>query len=101
MHRLRYGGDQNGSKAARLIFRSEDLLVIDEVRPATLAKDTEAFLFELLNYRHEHYLPTVLTTNIAREELGSALGSRILDRIRQSQNETLEFGWPVTASGPM
>ena len=99
MHRLRYDCEEGDSKATRQILRSEELLVIDEVRPVSLAKDSEPFLFELLNHRHEHYLPTILTTNIAREDLNSALGSRILDRIRQSQNETLEFGWPSYRSG--
>ena len=60
-------------------IRKAPFLILDELgveNPSSWAKEK---LFQLLNYRHVHLLPTVITTNMPLDELDPWLGSRIMD----------------------
>ena len=58
------------------------LLVYDELTSLDAQRGEEDLLLDLLEHRIEYYLPTILTSNLAPADLESALGSRLLDRLR-------------------
>lgn len=64
-----------------------DLLVLDDVGTETLTDWARAQLHELVDYRHEAYGRTILTSNLSWKGAGgleARLGERIVDRIAQA-----------------
>jgi len=70
------------------------LLIFDEMREATSNRDIEDSLLDLFEYRIGHHLPSIITANLTRAELEPAIGSRLLDRLRQADFAVLEFNFP-------
>jgi DNA replication protein DnaC len=68
------------------------LLVIDEMGLSQGGRDELPMLFEILDYRHGEFLPTILTGNIEWPEMAELLGARLVDRLRQSAFNVLNFG---------
>jgi DNA replication protein DnaC len=93
MHRSRFDVDDNDDEEPPVTkLRKLKLLVLDELRLSG-GKDEEPMLFDFVNYRCEHFLPTIITTNVLPAELEESLGSRTVDRIRQAAFATLGFNW--------
>lgn len=63
--------------------RSRRFLVLDDLGAEKASEWTEQELVRLINYRYEHMLPTVITTNLSSEELVSKLGARGADRLNE------------------
>lgn len=68
------------------------LLVYDELTPNDGAADYEDTLLDLFESRSGNHRPTIITANICREQLESAIGSRLFDRLRRASRATLDFG---------
>ena len=92
MKRASYRETEEADQDPVAKVRDCGLLVLDELR-LTGGRDEEPLLFDVINHRHEHFLPTVLTTNVPPAELESDLGSRTVDRIREAAFATLGFNW--------
>lgn len=63
------------------------LLVLDDFGAELLTDYAKAQLFEVLDYRHENYGRTILTSNLAWQGAGGMaerLGERLVDRLRQA-----------------
>lgn len=58
-----------------------DLLVLDELGSGMMNKVSYPYFYELINYRVDHQLSTVSTTNYAESELLEYLGERLFSRI--------------------
>lgn len=71
--------------------QSHQLLLVDELGVSAGGNDVEAFLFELIAYRHSHYLPTIICTNYSIQELQERVGDRIIDRLLQATAAHLIF----------
>lgn len=70
-----------------------DLLILDEVG-VQFGSDTEKMiLFEVMNGRYEDVRPTIVLSNLVREELGAYLGERVLDRLQEGGGATVAFDW--------
>jgi DNA replication protein DnaC len=78
--------------------RETSLLVYDDLTPLTDQRDSEGVLLDLLEYRINHYKPTVITANITRADLEAAIGSRLFDRFRRATFAVLEFDFPSRRS---
>lgn len=65
------------------IAKSIPLLFLDDIGAEKPSEWVQETLFVLLNYRYEHQLPTILTTNFSLKELSIRLGDRIVSRISQ------------------
>lgn len=50
-------------------------------------------LFEIINTRYEKMRPTILISNLTREELVTFIGERVLDRMSDGGGCTLAFTW--------
>ena len=85
--------EENGSGGGILRrMRALDMLILDEVRLPS-GNDAEPLLFELIHHRLNHYLPTVILTDVPQGELRQQLGSRIVDRLNQASFAILSFDW--------
>ena len=59
------------------------LLVIDDVGAEHKSASgwAESVFEDLISYRELHRLPTIITTNLAKDDFGKAFGERVLSRI--------------------
>jgi len=70
------------------------LLILDEIG-VQFGSDTERmYLYRVMDYRYEHLLATVLTTNLTLDQLKAMVGVPVFDRMREEPNEMIFFGWP-------
>lgn len=58
-----------------------ELLVLDEFGLSPGGKDEEPMLYQVLTKRYEERRPTIITTNLGKDEFAAAIGYRLLDRI--------------------
>lgn len=74
-------------------MKTVDLLIIDEVG-VQFGSDTELMLmFEVINGRYEAMKPTILISNLSRDELSKFIGERVLDRMNEGGGATVVFDW--------
>ncbi|MGJ8518048.1 ATP-binding protein [Carnimonas bestiolae] len=74
------------------IYSQVGLLVIDEIGFG-FGSDTEMnYLFDILNYRYEQCLPTIIISNRKPGELSGWLGDRVVDRLRECC-KAMVFDW--------
>lgn len=59
------------------------LLIIDDLGAAKATEWTEEITYRLINRRYNHLLPTLITTNLAINELRAYLGDRVTSRLAQ------------------
>lgn len=57
------------------------LLVLDDLGAAKGTDWNEEVNYRLINYRYEHELPTLVTSNVPPRDLGGALGERVASRL--------------------
>ncbi|WP_238149133.1 ATP-binding protein [Arsenophonus endosymbiont of Aleurodicus floccissimus] len=63
------------------MYASLDLLIIDEVC-VQFGNDVEKMiLFEIINCRYENLKPTILISNLPKEELATFVGERVINRM--------------------
>jgi DNA replication protein DnaC len=62
------------------------LLVIDEVGLRAMSEAERGQIFNLINRRYENLKPTILTTNLASNELEKVLGERSFSRLIEVSN---------------
>ena len=70
-----------------------DLLMIDEIGRSSNAKSAQDAFFRLLDARYEAQLPSLIATNLNRDELIEVLGEATYDRLTQGGSVRLTFGW--------
>lgn len=74
-------------------FVDPELLIIDEVG-VQFGSDTEKMiLFEIINTRYEQMMPTILISNLTRDELSAFAGERVMDRMTEGGGVVLAFDW--------
>ncbi|MDA8485137.1 ATP-binding protein [Pseudomonas resinovorans] len=75
------------------IFRTPDLLILDEVG-ASYGTDFERMvMFEVINARYEDVKPTIVISNLGAGALVDALGDRTVDRLREGSGVVVVFDW--------
>ena len=57
------------------------MLILDDLGAHQYTEWARGKLFTILNYRINHNLPTVITTNLSVEDVGEAIGDRAASRI--------------------
>lgn len=68
------------------------LLVLDEAGVQRGSEDEHRILFGVINRRYENQLPTVVVSNLAVSNLASAMGERVVDRLREN-GTAVSFDW--------
>lgn len=89
-----YSRDSRETEAEAITrFTVPDLLILDEVG-VQFGSDTEKMiLFEIINTRYEQMRPTVLISNLTRDELSAFVGERVMDRMSEGGGVVLAFDW--------
>lgn len=74
-------------------FIEPDLLILDEVGVQFGSETEKLYLFEIINGRYEQMKPTLLISNLGTKELEGFIGSRVMDRLRESGGKAVIFNW--------
>lgn len=81
LERIRSEFDTKGAKTYLGKMKYTPLLVLDDVGKEKATEWTEQILFDVINYRYEHMLPFVLTSNLTEEQLGNYVGGAVYSRM--------------------
>jgi DNA replication protein DnaC len=87
----RKNSDESENQALRGMLAPE-LLIIDEVGATRATEHDLGLLFEIIDGRYSHKLPTILISNLSAVELEGFLGERAMDRFREC-GSILAFDW--------
>lgn len=74
-------------------FLKPDLLILDEVGVQFGSEAEKIILFEIINGRYNEMRPTILISNLPLAELGTYLGERVIDRMKEGGGAVLAFDW--------
>lgn len=64
-------------------YRRTTLLLLDDIGAEKTSEWTEEVLYRLIDYRYNHCLPTIFTTNVVTSELRNKLGDRVASRLAE------------------
>jgi DNA replication protein DnaC len=88
---------QRGSKKTEKEVIAEliapHLLVIDEIGVQFDSQAERSLLYDVINGRYQEVLPTVVISNLPREELAGVIGFRTFDRLRENGGLLVSFDW--------
>jgi DNA replication protein DnaC len=70
-----------------------DLLILDEVGVQFGSDFERNIMFDVLNERYEKRRPTILLSNLSKDELVGFLGERVFDRMREDGGKFVSFDW--------
>ena len=87
-------GDYTKKPERYEILQDSSLLCVDDFGWVKHSQDEALTTFEILDYRIQKLLPTILVTNNTTEQLKEIIDPRLLDRIKQALYASLEFGLP-------
>lgn len=68
------------------------ILVIDEVG-VEVAKDDTTILFDIIDTRYRHQLPTIIISNLNHKKLTDYIGVRLMDRLLEGNSVVIAFDW--------
>src|SRR5699024_5952611 len=74
------------------LYRSVDLLIVDEVGVQAGSDNERNILFDIINGRYEEMKPTIMISNLTPDKFTMAVGQRIASRI-QHDGKLLPFDW--------
>jgi DNA replication protein DnaC len=77
--RFAYGSEDETFEARFERVRTAPLLVLDDFGTQSATPWAREKLFQILNYRYINHLPTVVTTNLALEQIEGRMRSRLSD----------------------
>jgi DNA replication protein DnaC len=70
-----------------------DLLVIDEIGRASNSKSANDAFFRLIDARYEAVRPTIVISNLDRDNLRETLGAAAYDRLSEGGGSRIDFNW--------
>jgi DNA replication protein DnaC len=84
-------------------IRNAKLLVLDDFGTQNATAWAQEKLFQIVNYRYINKLPTVITTNLALDEIEPRIRSRLVDPelVTQSRINAPDFRRPMEDSRPV
>lgn len=68
------------------------ILVIDEVGVEAGKEDT-TILFDIIDTRYQHQLPTIIISNLNQKNLTDYIGVRVMDRLSEGKGLIVGFDW--------
>ena len=80
-----YSSDaEQGVDEVLRIYQRTPVLMLDDVGDLEIpvqSEDRRRLLYEVIDARNDHFLPTIITTNLSPDELASQFGERTLERV--------------------
>lgn len=92
LEKIREEFDKTGQRKYQSMMKNTPMLVLDDVGKEKLTDWSKEILFNVINYRYEHKLPFILTTNFNEQQLGNHIGGAVYSRM-------CEMCTAVTTSG--
>jgi DNA replication protein DnaC len=74
-------------------FTFPDLLILDEVGVQFGSDFERNILFDVMNERYEKRRPTIILSNLIKDDLVGFLGERVYDRMREDGGKVIGFDW--------
>ena len=81
--RASFGAEENKAEKIMNAAKKAEILVLDDLGAENATDWVTEQLYLIINYRYEHMLPTIITTNCKGQELEKKLGRRTLSRIAE------------------
>lgn len=81
LEHIREEFDETGKRKYLSMMKNTPMLVLDDVGKERLTGWAAEVLFNVINYRYEHKLPFILTTNLDENQLGNHMGGAIYSRM--------------------
>lgn len=81
LEHIREEFDHTGQKKYLSMMKNTPMLVLDDLGKERKTDWSQNILFDVVNYRYEHLLPIVITSNYEFDELGNHVGSAIFSRL--------------------
>lgn len=72
----------NGGKSVYLEqMQNVDMLILDDIGKEKITEWSQSIMFTVINYRYEHLLPIVMTSNLKNDSLKEYLGGAVWSRL--------------------
>ena len=72
----------NGGKSVHLEqMKNVDMLILDDIGKEKISEWSQSIMFDVINFRYEHLLPIILTTNLKNDSLKEYLGGAVWSRL--------------------
>lgn len=81
LERIKNEFEHTGENKALAEIKSVPLLVIDDIGKERKTEWTQSVLFDVVNYRYEHLLPIIFTTNFTADELANHCEHAVFSRM--------------------
>lgn len=92
LEHIREEFESAGANAYLTDMKSMMVLVIDDLGKEKKTEWTQQVLFDVINYRYEHLLPVIITTNFNTDELANYVGHPIWSRLFEMSNAVYTQG---------
>ncbi len=70
-----------------------DYVILDDLGSGTMTDWQKEVLFDFVDCRYNSRMPTIITTNLFREDLAREFDKRFLSRLYNKQNAIIELNW--------
>ncbi|HSL93699.1 MAG TPA: ATP-binding protein [Bacillota bacterium] len=89
-----FGADERGMTESALMeaARGVRVLILDDLGAEQVTEFVQSRLFDIVNYRRNHDLPLVASSNLSINEIGSMYGLRISSRLTEMCNPISLYG---------
>lgn len=81
LERIKEEFDHTGQRKHLSMMKTTSMLVLDDVGKEKKSEWSDSVLFDVINYRYEHKLPFILTTNLNEDELEKRIGGAVFSRM--------------------
>lgn len=72
----------NGGRSVYLEqMKNVDMLILDDIGKEKISEWSQSIMFDVINFRYEHLLPIIMTTNLKNDALKSYLGGAVWSRL--------------------
>lgn len=84
--------DHTGERKELAQLQSIPILVLDDVGKEKKSEWTQQILYDIINYRYEHLLPVIITTNMTADDFANYVGGATYSRLYEMTEGILMRG---------
>lgn len=84
--------DQTGQKKHLSMMKNTPMLVLDDIGKERKTAWTQQILFDVVNYRYEHLLPIIITTNFDADGLANHCEEAVWSRLYEMSSAVITSG---------
>lgn len=92
LEKIREEYDRTGQKKHLSMMKNTPMLVLDDLGKERKTAWTQQILFDVVNYRYEHFLPVIITTNFLADELANHCEGAVWSRLYEMSSAIVTAG---------